>query len=262
MAESVTIAPTDDEIDTTPQGTDQAPGPPSDPTDDTPAWRRAATREEALAALLDDEDLPTDVLTKHPKVSGVIGTHAQQQARRLAEQQAREAREQRRREAAVRGDYRSLGEDVAEDYAVDPVKAARQEATGELTRDAQKSLGVILERLSEQDQKELSDRAQSGAYNGSFGEGLQLWVDDVIARSVRSQLATAVDKEIKRRGLVPSTVANADRVNSEGAPDIANGSRTAATPDFETEMEMATAFANGEITSQQMTNWYRKRGVR
>ncbi len=231
--------------------------PPEQPVDDTPAWKRASNREEALQALLDDEELPLDAVTKHSKIAGVIGTHAKRQAQQLQRDSEAAAREQRRRELAAGGHTAELGADVAGDYVSDPARMARDQATNELSAEAQRELGTILARLPKESQQKLSERATDGAYSGTFGEGLRTWVDDLAAELLAAELPKAVDKEIRKRDLIPRAVAEAERVSELGSPDVRRGGG-AGTQDFETEMEMATAFAAGDIDQQQMTSWYRR----
>jgi hypothetical protein len=258
VTESVITAPTDDQEPPTVPET-----PPDGQTDDTPAWKRASTREEALAALLDDEELPIDALTRHQRVSGIIGTHAQRQARDIAAERERAATEQRRRQQAASGDYTSLGADVAAEYAPDPAAEMRRSTQNELTQDAQKALGALLATLPDESQKELSERANNGAYKGGFGEGLSAWVSDMVEQKVKAELQSAVAKEIRRRGLVPSAVAESDRVETEGSPDVSAGSRAASAPNWATEEEMSAALAEGLMSGdptarQQMVTWYRR----
>lgn len=231
--------------------------PPQEPVDNTPAWQRAQTREEALQALLDDEDLPVDKLTTHKRVAGIIGSHANRQAQKLREQEANAAREARRRDLATNGRIADLGQEVAGDYRVDPQALARQQTEQALMTDAQAELGKFFDRLPKESQQKLSDRANDGVYGGTFGEGLRQWVDDLAVELVAAELPKALEKEIKRRDLIPRAVAEAERVNGLGSPDVRRGGAAGAV-DYETEVEMATAFAAGEIDRQQMTTWYRR----
>lgn len=244
----------------TPSGAVQPPadaGPPETPIDDTPAWKRATTREEALQALLDDEELPLDAVTKHQRVSGVIGTHAKRLSQQQLREQEQQAREQRRRDLAANGRTAELGQEVAGDYVSDPTTMAREQATQALTTEAQRELGEIFSGLPKEAQERLSERATDGAYNGNFGVGLRVWTADVIAETVAAELPKALDKEIKRRDLIPRAVAEAERVNGLGSPDVRRGGSSGAA-DYETEVEMATAYAAGEIDQTVMTNWYRR----
>ncbi len=249
----------------TPSGAVQPPadaGPPETPIDDTPAWKRATTREEALQALLDDEELPLDAVTKHQRVSGVIGTHAKRLSQQQLREQEQQAREQRRRDLAANGRTAELGQEVAGDYVSDPTTQARDQATQALTAEAQKELGEIFSGLPKDAQERLSERASDGVYNGAFGVGLRTWTADVIAETVAAELPKALEKEIKKRDLIPRTVAEAERVNGLGSPDVRRGGSSGAA-DWETEIEMAAELApllaagDREATAQ-MTQWYRR----
>ena len=220
-----------------------------------------------LAALLDDEELSLDVVTRHPKVSGVIGTHAKRQAQQLRQQAEAEATQLRRRELASRGQYAELGQDAAGDYVSDPTTEATRHATQRLQGEAQSELAKLLEDLPKEAQQRLSDRAADGAYNGSFGEGLRTWVNDLAAERTAAELPKALDKEIKKRDLIPRAVAEAERVSGLGSPDVRRGG-VAGAVDYETEHEMATALASQlaglegveskREAMSQMTSWYRR----
>lgn len=262
MPEPTTLEPSvDAAADPTLSG--QSSPPDSGSTDDTPAWKSFTPEQKraALQDLLDDEDAPLDVVTKHQKVSGVIGTHAKRLSQQTLEQRERDAQQNRRRELAARGQYTELGQEAAGDYVSDPAQELEHQTATRLVGNAQTELGTILATLPEAAQRKLSTRAEEGAYNGSFGTGLKTWVSDLAAEMVAANLPAAVEKEIQKRGLVPRGVAEAERVAGQGSPDVRRGG-AAGSPNFETEVEMATALANGTIDRAQMTTWYRTHRVR
>src|SRR5436190_3130415 len=78
------------------------------------AWSQAESPEAAFALLA--KNLPTDVLEKHERLSGLIGSRSQQRARDLLRQQERDLVEQRKREAAANNDLYTLGELAKGDY--------------------------------------------------------------------------------------------------------------------------------------------------
>lgn len=262
VPEQATLTPpVDEQADPTLSG--QSSPPDTTSADDAPAWKSWTPEQKraAAAALLDDEDVPLDVVTTHQKVSGHIGTLAKRQARELRAQEDQSARDQRLRDLAARGQYTELGQEVAGGIVPDPAAELHTSVASALTGSAKKELGTLLATLPEASAKKLSDRAQDGAYNGPFGEGLKVWVGDLAAEMVAAQLPAAIEKEIQKRGLVPRAVAEAERVAGQGSPDVRRGG-SAGAPNWETEGEMAAALADGLASGDpqaraQMTTWYR-----
>jgi len=141
-------------------GSDSSPESPES-GDDKPdwreAWNQAQTPEEAFALLA--KNLPTDVLEKDERLSGLIGSRTDQRARDLLRQQEREAVERQKREAAANNDLYTLGELARRDY--------EQQSLQGVQTDTYAPLMEVITKF----QQQLPEPIQREVAGKVFGEG-------------------------------------------------------------------------------------------
>lgn len=145
------------------------------------AWTKAETPEQAFALLA--RNLPTDVLEKDERLSGLIGSRTDLRARELLKQQEREAIERQKREAASNNDLYTLGELAARDY--------QQQALQSTAADQYAPLMDVISRF----QSTLPENLQREVAGKTFGEGkpwnegLQEYLSYLVDSATRHRLS-------------------------------------------------------------------------
>jgi len=127
------------------------------------------------------KNLPTDVLEKHERLSGLIGSRSDQRARDLLRQQERDLVEQRKREAAANNDLYTLGELAKGDYD-------QQVQNGQQFQQLQPLMDVIGNF-----QRTLPEPIQREVAGKTFGEG-RPWNE-----GLQEYLSYLVDSATKHR---------------------------------------------------------------
>jgi hypothetical protein len=145
------------------------------------AWTKAETPEQAFALLA--RNLPTDVLEKDERLSGLIGSRTDLRARELLKQQEREAVERQKREAASNNDLYTLGELAARDY--------QQQALQSTATDQYAPMMDVISRF----QSTLPENLQREVAGKTFGEGkpwnegLQEYLSYLVDSATRHRLS-------------------------------------------------------------------------
>jgi len=89
------------------------------------AWARAESPEQAFALLA--KNLPTELLEKDERLSGIIGSRSDTRARDILRQQERDRLEQAKRDAAAQNDLYTLGELAQREYQQQGLQASQQD---------------------------------------------------------------------------------------------------------------------------------------
>jgi len=156
-----------------PSGEGEGPSTSPDSGDDWRAtWNAAASPEEAFALLA--KNLPTDVLEKDERLSGLIGSRADVRARDLRRQEERDAAERAKREAAANNDLYTLGELTQREYQQQGLAAAQADPYQPMME----VIGRVQSNLPEAVQRDVAGR-QFGE-GKSWNEGLQEYLSYLI----------------------------------------------------------------------------------
>jgi hypothetical protein len=165
-------------------GSDSSPESPEsgdDNVDWREAWARAESPEQAFALLA--KNLPTDVLEKDERLSGLIGSRTDVRARELLRQQEREAIERQKREAASNNDLYTLGELAARDYQ----QQALQGVAGDQYAPMMDVISRFQQTLPENLQKEVAGK--TFGEGKPWNEGLQEYLSYLVDSATRHRLA-------------------------------------------------------------------------
>ena len=121
------------------------------------AWSKAESPEQAFALLA--KNLPTELLEKDERLSGLIGSRSDVRARDILKQQEREAVERQKREAAANNDLYSLGELTQREY--------QQQGLANAQNDQYAPMMDVIGRF----QQSLPENIQRDVAGKTFGEG-------------------------------------------------------------------------------------------
>ena len=144
------------------------------------AWSSAASPEEAFALLA--KNLPSDVLEKDERLSGLIGSRSDLRARELVRQQQRDADEQRKREAAANNDLYTLGELTQREYQQQGLAASQQDQYAPMMG----VIGKFQQTLPEPIQREVAGK--NFGEGKSWEEGLQEYLSYLVDSATELRL--------------------------------------------------------------------------
>jgi len=172
----------------TDSGGDEVPTPPSespesgdDSVDWREAWARAESPEQAFSLLA--KNLPTDVLEKDERLSGLIGSRTDVRARELLRQQEREAVERQKREAAASNDLYTLGELAAREYQ----QQAQQGTIGDQYAPMMDAISRFQQTLPQELQREVAGKIFGDGK--PWNEGMQEYLSYLVDSATRHRLA-------------------------------------------------------------------------
>jgi hypothetical protein len=159
----------------------ESPASGDDNVDWREAWARAESPEQAFSLLA--KHLPTDVLEKDERLSGLIGSRTDVRARELLRQQEREALERQKREAASNNDLYTLGEIAAREL--------QQQSLQSVAADQYAPMMDAISRF----QQTLPTELQREVAGKTFGEGkpwnegMQEYLSYLVDSATRHRLA-------------------------------------------------------------------------
>jgi hypothetical protein len=145
------------------------------------AWSKAESPEQAFSLLA--KNLPTDVLEKDERLSGLIGSRTDVRARELLRQQEREAIERQKREAASNNDLYTLGELAARDYQ----QQALQGAAADQYAPMMDAISRFQQTLPQELQREVAGK--TFGEGKPWNEGMQEYLSYLVDSATRHRLA-------------------------------------------------------------------------
>jgi hypothetical protein len=143
-------------------------------------WSRAESPEAAFALLA--KNLPTELLEKDERLSGLIGSRSDVRARDLIRQRDRDAAEQQKRDAAANNDLYTLGELTQREYQ----QQAQQYAQNNQYAPMMDVISRFQQTLPEQVQREVAGK--TFAEGRSWGEGLQEYLSYLVDQATELRL--------------------------------------------------------------------------
>jgi hypothetical protein len=145
------------------------------------AWSRAESPEQAFALLA--KNLPTDVIAKDERLSGLIGGHGERRAQEILQQQEREAIERQKREAASNNDLYTLGELAARDYQ----QQALQGAAADQYAPMMDAISRFQQTLPQELQREVAGK--TFGEGKPWNEGMQEYLSYLVDSATKHRLA-------------------------------------------------------------------------
>jgi hypothetical protein len=145
------------------------------------SWNQAQTPEEAFALLA--RNLPSDILEKDERLSGLIGSRSDQRARDLLRQQERDAIERQKREAAANNDLYTLGELQQREYAAQQ----QANAAGSQYQPMMEVVKRFQDTLPEPLQREVAGK--TFGEGKTWGEGLQEYMSYLVDSATKLRLS-------------------------------------------------------------------------
>ena len=144
------------------------------------AWSSASSPEEAFALLA--RNLPSDLLEKDERLSGLIGSRSDLRARELIRQQQRDAEERAKREAAANNDLYTLGELTAREYQQQGLQQAQTDQYAPMMD----VIGRFQQALPEAVQREVAGK--TFGEGKPWGEGLQEYLSYLVDSATEHRL--------------------------------------------------------------------------